>query len=91
MPQSKHRRKGRVRKRAYQTAPPAKNPAPSPPWVPVAGVALLIAGVAVILLSYLPVVGERFMTGWPWLGQNWGLVGGFVLLAVGFGFLTRWR
>ncbi|HSK22205.1 MAG TPA: cell division protein CrgA [Egicoccus sp.] len=90
MPQSKHRRKGRNRPRAYQTAPPARNPTPSPPWVPRVGVALLVAGVAVILLSYLPEVSEWIGT-IPPFGGNWGLVVGFVLLLTGFGFLIRWR
>lgn len=90
MPQSKHRRKGRNRPRAYQTAPPAKNPTPSPPWVPKVGVALLVVGVLVILLGYLPVVQNWLATLAPFFG-NWGLVVGFVLLLTGFGFLIRWQ
>lgn len=90
MPQSKHRRKGRQRPRAYQTSPPPKNPTPSPSWVPATGVALLVAGVVVILVGYLPVI-NRITSSWPWFGPNWGLVAGFLLLSVGFGFLTRWR
>ncbi len=90
MPESKHLRGGKVRKRAHQTHAPQKNPAPSPPWVPAVGVAFLIAGVAVILIGYLPPV-QNVTRSWPWLGANWGLVGGFVLLTTGFGFLTRWR
>lgn len=90
MPQSRHRRKGRTRPRAYQTSPPARNPDPSPPWVPATGAGLLIAGVAVILIGYLPGVSQ-FTSGWPLLGSNWGLVVGFVFLIVGFGLLTRWR
>lgn len=87
MPESKHRRKGRQRPRAHQTAPPAKNPTPSAPWVPALGVGLLIAGVAVILLGYL-LLSE---VNWPIFGPNWGLVAGFVLLIAGFVVLTRWR
>ena len=90
MPESKHRRKGRSRPRAHETAPPAKNPEPSPTWVPATGVGLLVAGVLIILLGYLPPINEM-MTGWPLLGANWGLIGGFVLIIVGFGFLTRWQ
>lgn len=90
MPQSKHRRKGRNRPRAHQTAPPAKNPTPSPPWVPRVGVALLVAGVAVILLAYLPAL-QNVLASIPPLGGNWGLVVGFVLLITGFLFLIRWR
>jgi hypothetical protein len=90
MPQSKHRRKGRNRPRAYQTAPPAKNPRPSAPWVPIVATALLVLGVVVILVSYLPGV-QNLLASAPPLYGNWGLVGGFVLLLVGFGFLSKWR
>lgn len=90
MPQSKHRRKGRNRPRAYQSAPPAKNPTPSPPWVPKVGVTLLVVGVLVILLGYLPAVQNWLATLAPFFG-NWGLVVGFVLLLTGFGFLIRWQ
>jgi hypothetical protein len=87
MPKSKHRRKGTVRKRAYQKAPPPKNPTPSAPWVPATGVGLLVGGVAVVLVGYL----VDFTARWPLFGQNWGLVLGFLLIIVGFVFLTRWR
>jgi hypothetical protein len=90
MPQSKHRRKGKARPRAYQTSPPAKNPPPSPSWVPIASAALLVGGVLVILIGYLPPVSER-LAFLPLLGSNWALVLGFVLLSIGFLFLTRWR
>lgn len=90
MPQSKHRRHGRNRPRAYQTHAPQKNPPPSPSWVPVTGVSLLVAGVAVVLIGNLPAVSSILRT-WPWFGGNWNLVGGFALMIVGFGFLTRWR
>jgi hypothetical protein len=90
MPKSKHRRRGRGRPRAYETAPPERKPDPSPPWVPATGAGLLVGGTVVILIGYLPAF-SRFMAGWPLFGSNWGLVAGFVMLTVGFGFLTRWR
>lgn len=90
MPESKHRRHGRNRPRAHQMHAPHKNPPPSPPWVPVTGVSLLVAGVAVILVGNLPAVSAMLRT-LPWFGGNWNLIGGFALLMVGFGFLTRWR
>ena len=90
MPESKHRRGGKPRPREHQTHAPEKKPPPSPPWVPATGAGLLVLGVVIILVGYLPQVSD-LMAGWPWLGANWGLVGGFVVLAVGFGFLTRWR
>ncbi|GGI02969.1 cell division protein CrgA [Egicoccus halophilus] len=90
MPQSKHRRKGQNRPRAYQTAPPEKNPTPSAPWVPAVGVGLLVLGVAIILLAYLPGI-QDWLASVPPFGGNWGLVLGFVSLLAGFVFLTRWR
>ena len=90
MPESKHRRGGKVRQRSYQTHEPEKKPAPSPTWVPATAVTLLVVGVLVILIGYLPGVSSA-MRNWIWLGSNWGLVGGFLLLTIGFGFLTRWR
>lgn len=90
MPESKHRRKGRQRPRPSRNEVPEPNPEPSPTWVPATGVTLLVVGVLVILLGYLPPVSEA-MAGWPLLSSNWGLVGGFVLIVAGFGFLTRWQ
>lgn len=90
MPKSKHRRHGKTRPREFETHAPERKPAPSPTWVPATGVTLLIVGVVVILVGYLPPVSEA-LSSVPPLGSNWGLVAGFVLLTVGFGFLTRWR
>ena len=90
MPESKHRRRGRNRPRAYQTHEPERRPTPSPMWVPVTGAALLVLGVLVILVGNLPGVSGMLQE-LPWLGSNWGLVAGFIVLTIGFGFLTRWR
>lgn len=91
MPESKHRRKNKSRKRKHQKQP-VKNPEPSPPWVPRLGVGLLLAGVLLILIGYIPAVREaQFVRDLPLLGANWSLVGGFILLTGGFGVLTQWR
>ncbi len=90
MPESKHRRKNKNRPRPSRSAPPPRNPTPSPPWVPRVGVGLITLGVVVILLGYLPAVND-FTNDLPVFGPNWSLVGGFVFLAGGFGFLTRWQ
>jgi hypothetical protein len=87
MPESKHRRSGKNRPREHQTHAPEKKPAPSPPWVPATGAALLVLGVLIILAGYL--FGDVLRL--PILEQNTGLVIGFLTLTVGFGFLTRWR
>ena len=90
MPESKHRRGWKNRPRAHQTHAPEKKPPPSPTWVPRAGVGLVIAGVVVILLGYVPAIADA-MRSWPPFGSNWGLIVGFVLMVAGLGFLTRWR
>ena len=91
MPESKHRRKGKVRKRPTRNAPPPRNPEPSPPWVPVVGVSLLVAGLLIILAGYLVTPLQELTSGWPVLGENWPLATGFTLLIGGFGFLTQWQ
>lgn len=81
MPKSKHRRKGKSRPRPRQVEPQKVNPKPSPRWVPVTGLALILLGVTVVIVNYIPGFLER----------NWILVLGFALMAGGFGFLMRWR
>lgn len=90
MPESKHRRGGKNRPREFQTHAPEHKPPPSPAWVPITGAVLLVLGVVVILVGYLPAVASM-TAGWPLIGSNWGLVAGFAIIIVGFGFLTRWR
>lgn len=90
MPESKHRRKNKSRKRPRHVTPKQSAPPPSPPWVPRLGVGLLSGGVVAIILGYVPAVQEA-MSGLPVLQSNWTLVIGFVLLVAGFGVLTRWR
>ena len=90
MPESKHRRKNKKRKRPRHVTPKRSAPPPSPPWVPRLGVGLLLLGVLVIIAGYVPVVQDA-LRGLPLLGANWTLVGGFVLLLGGFLVLMRWR
>ena len=90
MPKSKHRRKGHNRPRAHQTVAPMKRPEASPRWIPATGVGLLVGGVAIIILGYLPVVSDLIQS-WPPLGPNNFLVLGFLVMISGFVFLTRWK
>lgn len=81
MPESRHRRKGKIRPRPQEVTGPPVKAKPSPRWVPIVGLVLIALGVLAILVNYIPGLVE----------QNWVLVVGFVLLAVGFLFLSRWR
>ena len=91
MPESKHRRKGKERQRPSRSAPPVKNPLPSPTWVPATGLGLILGGFLLILAGYLVPPLTRIVQEWPVFEQNWPLAIGFVLLIAGFGVLTRWR
>jgi hypothetical protein len=70
-------------KRDTYVPPPKPKPKPSPRYVPITGTALIVVGIAVVLLTYLA----------PGLlpGGNIPIIVGFVLMAVGLGFLSRWR
>ena len=79
MPESRHRRKEKIRPRPRDVAGPVAKPKPSPRWVPVIGLALIFLGVIIIIVNYV------------WIRNNYYLLGGFGLLAVGFAVLTQWR
>ena len=84
MPKSRVRRKA-----AYtppQTAPKTTSRIPSR-MIPILMCAFLLIGLAWIVVFYINGQNMRFMDA---LG-NWNLVIGFGLLAVGFGFATKWR
>lgn len=89
MPEPTHRRKGKNRPRPTRSAPPERNPEPSPSWVPATGVGLLVGGLLVILLGYLWL--GTLTQSWPVFGANWSLVVGFMLLLGGFFTLTKWQ
>jgi hypothetical protein len=79
MPKSKSKR------RTYQPPPKAK-PKPSPRWLGVTVITVLLAGVAVIVLNYLGI--EQLLPGAP---RNLYLWLGLGAIAVGFGLATQWR
>ena len=67
------------------TAPIPKSVRRSPPWYGALVLVFLILGVAIVVTNYLahlPGVAH---------GSAWGLVGGLVLLFVGFLMATRYR
>jgi len=67
------------------TRPIPKSVRRSPPWYGAVVLALLIVGVAVIVVNYLAHI--------PWVahGSAWGLVAGLVLIFAGFLLATRYR
>jgi hypothetical protein len=79
MPKSKSKR------RRYQP-PPKKKPKPSPGWLGSTILAVLILGLAVIVLNYLGI--EQVLPGAP---RNLYLWSGLGAIAVGFGLATQWR
>ena len=64
------------------TRPVPKDVKTSPKWYGPVILALLIVGVLVILLNYLGAFGSP---------SGWALLGGLVVIGVGFGFATRYR
>ncbi len=70
-------------KRSTYIPPKPSKPPPSPRWVPITGTALIVGGLALILLNYI-------LNGIPLLG-NWSIIVGFVLMAGGLVVLSRWR
>jgi Cell division protein CrgA len=81
--------KSRVRKRTVYTPPPPKSARRkvSPPWVGPLIVALLVLGLAWIVVYYVSANGFPGMSA---LG-NWNLVIGFGLVIGGLTLATKWR
>lgn len=79
MPRSKSKR------RRYQPPPP-KKPKPSPTWLGATILAILLLGLAVIVLNYLGI--NQILPGAP---RNLYLWSGLGAIAVGFGLATQWR
>jgi Cell division protein CrgA len=67
------------------TRPVPKSVRRSPPWYGALVLALLLVGVAIIVVNYLAHI--------PWVahGSPWGLVAGLVLIFAGFLMATRYR
>jgi hypothetical protein len=77
--------KSKSKRRRYQP-PPKKNPKPSPRWLGITILAILLAGVGVIVVNYLGV--EQILPGAP---RNLYLWTGLGAIALGFGLATQWR
>jgi len=85
--------KSRVRKKKVYTAPaelrpktPESSHQPSPTWVPVLAVSLVVLGIA-WLVSYYMTQGAFPIEAWG----LWNLGAGFACLVVSLLVLSRWR
>lgn len=87
--------KSRVRKKKVYTPPTEARPAamakarknrPSPRWVPIAALALIVVGIG-WLVTYYMTQGNYPIQAWSY----WNLAAGFGLLVVSLGVLTQWR
>lgn len=72
--------KSRSKRSNYIPPKPAK-PKPSPSWVPLVGVALILLGVALVILAYVVALP----------GGNLNLLIAFGLMAAGLLTLSRWH
>lgn len=86
--------KSRVRKKKVYTPPTDLRPAagakkrkkPSPRWVPVVAVALIVLGIAWLVTYYMT------QGAWPIASITWwNLIVGFGMLVASLGILTQWR
>lgn len=73
-------------KRSRYQPPPKPKPKSSPRWFGVTVLAILFAGVLVIVLNYLGI--QQILPGAP---RNLWLWSGLGAIAVGFGLATQWH
>lgn len=73
-------------KRSKYQPPPKPKPKASPRWFGVTVLAILFAGVLVIVLNYLGI--QQILPGAP---RNLWLWSGLGAIAVGFGLATQWH
>ena len=69
-------------KRSTYIPPKPPKPKPSPRWVPILGLALILLGVLLLILTYM-------VPGFP--GGNINLIVGFLMMAGGLVTLSRWH
>lgn len=86
--------KSRSKRRRYQP-PPTKKPKPSPRWFGITILAVMFVGVIIIVLNYLGVMPGFTVPFAHWIvgsdTNNFYLLGGLGLIAVGFLLATQWR
>ena len=91
MPKSKVRKKNEAPLRPEALRPAARQLAPSPTWYPIVMAAVLVIGLAYLVVYYLTQSGTDpkvpLMSG---LG-NWNFAVGFGVMLVGLIMAVRWR
>ena len=85
--------KSQVRKQKVYTPPTDVRPAvaaaskkPSPTWLPITAVTLIVVGIAWLVVYYLS--SQRYPVG-SW--SYWNLAVGFGCMVASLGILSRWR
>ncbi|WP_027342802.1 cell division protein CrgA [Hamadaea tsunoensis] len=85
--------KSQVRKKKVYTPPTDVRPTaamaekrPSPVWLPVTAVVLIVLGIAWLVVYYLS-QGEYPVMSW----QYWNIAVGFGAMVVALGLLSKWR
>jgi Cell division protein CrgA len=87
VPKSKVRKKSESPLRAQTLAPTTRALAPSPTWYPIVMVAVMLVGLAYLVVYYL--AGDRI----PLMNDisGWNFAVGFGFLIVGLLMAVRWR
>lgn len=85
--------KSQIRKKKIYTPPAEVRPTaeaarkkPSPQWVPISAVSLIVAGIAWLVVFYIS-EGAWPVQSW----RYWNLVVGFGAMVGSLGILSRWR
>ena len=69
-------------KRSNYIPPKPPRPKPSPRWVPIVGLSLIVIGIVLIILTYALGTGVL---------PSWTIFAGFGVMAAGLLVLSRWR
>ena len=87
MPKSKVRKKNDAPARVHTSAPAAKGLTPSPTWYPIVMSAVLILGLAYLVVYYLASTKVPVMKDL----HAWNFAVGFGILLTGLVMAVRWR
>ncbi|MFC4337155.1 cell division protein CrgA [Salininema proteolyticum] len=86
MPKSRVRKKKVYQSKSGSTSSTGDHYEPSPTWVPVTAVSLIVFGIAWLVTYYLS--GQQYPVA---VWQNWNLAVGFVAMVMSLLILSRWK